>query len=1291
MWWRIQLPITESATSQLNLALDIALRVSVSRKQTEFSAQVRDNVSNALLACVHLPVCANLATCILDVKDGYCGICYQFLIPAALKKSSEDFTEFCKHQEEDFERVDTVYVYTTPHRMPEAELIPEAPADPIASQELNSTFAPEDAISLEEAVSESTVFHPELAVSASDCSQIQTQLESHVLEQSQGVPAVSDTLQEGSAISFQPQALSVASDNPPSLADAADNPSPAKFTFKNVPRQPTLAKPAAPFASQKAQVHHASQSRSPRVRSVPSHPKAAPTSSRLVPSTAKAAPTTARSAPKPEPVPADGQAPEPLVPASAPIVTPAPRATPTVKAFTPSPKAEPVPQKAAASSGKASAAPDKARSKKGGPSAEKAAVKPAAKLKPTASIPDTLPRPTSPVLGLKTHNRVNSQSGTAVLKNKKGPQVAFEAFSVLDGFGCPSAPLQASKTLVPTILAALDGSKPIAWARKGASDGQLGFALQVAFMEALPKALLEGYSVADADLRDQVKGEGTMATVAFVCGSQLVVATAGTSYAYLDTGAHIYPRTFIFKLHLSLRATLQVAKPDAQSVTTSQSGPEMEPAIMASPPAMTSPPAMVTSPPAMVTSPPAIVISPSAIMTSPPALSKSAKRRIAQQNTARNRATFGCAVLEQEQLLERAPAQKARHERKQQAELQHEEDVKAAEGQHEKTKHAKASASKPEPEAQGDGQGRGEGEAVATKAVNGREGRHPDSTPAPPQNPQAKSSATLHHSQGGHIAPPPSLAPVRNTTVREHDSTPTHRVKAAKAAAARATRPSKVIYVPVHYQRHQSHCHSGAQAGGSQDPRHPLRGHGRARGHMDKRDGHGNGPAATYDAVNTAQGSSQPNQAVSHQQAHTEEARQLPQQLQPQQQQRHSGGNRENRRNERHNEVNQQGDDGHADSFHRQVPTANSQQATDRYMRQQSQRAPACITSDDTGHLSQSQGDSGKPHRGNKQSGQQGQHPPARTMSDDASHWSQLQSGSGVETLASKTNSNQQTSSRHIHDQTQADVGFRPQYGRGGVNRATPGLQQGVNNHWQCSKRVTHKLPPGLQRGTTGQQQGGAGASPELPPGLPGGSAARQHGGRHEVEIAGSAQSSSCFMGIRSDGVQPKAKVGSNPAANRKGSGKCTLHHSSVAPILFACGSLAGTGATYLYPRAQGSEAATGAVLKTHPHSSASLQEGAQGQDQQVEQSGPESRVGWQGGLDGLPSPDLYPRVGSTGYPQSRSRGSTIIGSAAIGPKLSPGLPVGANSSVARQCDNHHELESSRGAQSLSRFDKHQN
>jgi len=111
-----------------NLALDLVLQVSVSRKQTELSAQVRDNVSNAILASVKLPgkfcscilrsakagapgsllaninirICviaayANLDTCALDVKDGYCGICYQSLLPAVAKKASEECAEFCKH------------------------------------------------------------------------------------------------------------------------------------------------------------------------------------------------------------------------------------------------------------------------------------------------------------------------------------------------------------------------------------------------------------------------------------------------------------------------------------------------------------------------------------------------------------------------------------------------------------------------------------------------------------------------------------------------------------------------------------------------------------------------------------------------------------------------------------------------------------------------------------------------------------------------------------------------------------------------------------------------------------------------------------------------------------------------------------------------------------------------------------------------------------------------------------------------------------------------------------------
>jgi len=85
--------------------------------------------------------------------------------------------------------------------------------------------------------------------------------------------------------------------------------------------------------------------------------------------------------------------------------------------------------------------------------------------------------------------------------------------------------------------------------------------------------------------------------------------------------------------------------------------------------------------------------------------------------------------------------------------------------------------------------------------------------------------------------------------------------------------------------------------------------------------------------------------------------------------------------------------------------------------------------------------------------------------------------------LANKNLSVHQTASSNTQDHMQAAVGFRPQYGRGRVDRAPPGLQQGVS-HWRRSDRVTPELPPGLQHGATGQQQGSAGAGPKLPPGL---------------------------------------------------------------------------------------------------------------------------------------------------------------------------------------------------------------
>ena len=43
---------------------------------------------------------------------------------------------------------------------------------------------------------------------------------------------------------------------------------------------------------------------------------------------------------------------------------------------------------------------------------------------------------------------------------------------------------------------------------------------EVAYMQAM----IEGYKATDCDLREQFKKEGAMATVAFVCGRQLVVA-----------------------------------------------------------------------------------------------------------------------------------------------------------------------------------------------------------------------------------------------------------------------------------------------------------------------------------------------------------------------------------------------------------------------------------------------------------------------------------------------------------------------------------------------------------------------------------------------------------------------------------------------------------------------------------------------------------------------------------------------------------------------------------------------
>ncbi len=52
--------------------------------------------SARFVACC-IAVCTNLATCMLDVKAGHCGVCYQSLPSAVVTKVLEECTEFCKH------------------------------------------------------------------------------------------------------------------------------------------------------------------------------------------------------------------------------------------------------------------------------------------------------------------------------------------------------------------------------------------------------------------------------------------------------------------------------------------------------------------------------------------------------------------------------------------------------------------------------------------------------------------------------------------------------------------------------------------------------------------------------------------------------------------------------------------------------------------------------------------------------------------------------------------------------------------------------------------------------------------------------------------------------------------------------------------------------------------------------------------------------------------------------------------------------------------------------------------
>ena len=66
------------------------------------------------------------------------------------------------------------------------------------------------------------------------------------------------------------------------------------------------------------------------------------------------------------------------------------------------------------------------------------------------------------------------------------------------------------------------------------------FALQVEYMKRLPSAVHKAFLRTDEQARKQFQqGGGTTATVAFLCGWQLLVASVGDSQAFLDTGSEV--------------------------------------------------------------------------------------------------------------------------------------------------------------------------------------------------------------------------------------------------------------------------------------------------------------------------------------------------------------------------------------------------------------------------------------------------------------------------------------------------------------------------------------------------------------------------------------------------------------------------------------------------------------------------------------------------------------------------------------------------------------------------------
>lgn len=70
------------------------------------------------------------------------------------------------------------------------------------------------------------------------------------------------------------------------------------------------------------------------------------------------------------------------------------------------------------------------------------------------------------------------------------------------------------------------------------------WAAQDALVHRLPSAMRRAFLQCNQEILQKCKTSGTTATLAVICGWELIVAAVGDSLAYLDTGSQVWLHAF---------------------------------------------------------------------------------------------------------------------------------------------------------------------------------------------------------------------------------------------------------------------------------------------------------------------------------------------------------------------------------------------------------------------------------------------------------------------------------------------------------------------------------------------------------------------------------------------------------------------------------------------------------------------------------------------------------------------------------------------------------------------------